>query len=136
MAGQIGVNSIYLVPGQTVKIKAGTGYNNHNGFYARRSTVPASYFPKRIAAGQNDPVTLLQGFAVEDENVGTLGPHPEESLSVVYTHNKPYTNAVWFFAEEGQTSILNVISVPIHDHSTIIHGGPAYGTYFDDDVER
>ena len=31
---------------------------------------------------------------------------------------------------------VKVISVPIHDHTTIVHGGPAYGTYFDDDIER
>jgi hypothetical protein len=32
-----------------------------------------------------------------------------------------------------KTSTIDIIAVPIHDHSSIVAGGPAYGTYFTDD---
>ena len=136
MSSQLGVNSVYLMPGMSIKIAAEISYKNSNGFAARTDAVPVSYFPKRQAAGETAPVELIDGFAVEDPSVGELTIFNENSLSVQYIHRKPATNAIWFFAEEDQTAILNVISVPIHDHSTIVHGGPAYGTYFDDDTER
>ena len=78
--------------------------------------------------------TLIE---IEDERNGTLHlASDERGTVVIYTHKRVASNAIWFFAISGERGLVNVISVPIHDHSTIVHGGPAYGTYFDDDTER
>lgn len=134
MPDSVSTMSVYLMPGAQIQITIPVNTKNNNGFFARTESVPASMFPE-LAAG-SDSIPLERGFLVEDDTVGTVTPTTENSLSVVYEHNRPYSNAIWFFAATGERALINVITVPIHDHSTIAQGGPAYGTYFDDDIER
>jgi len=124
--------AVYLIPGMTAKIKMPVSYENDNGFAALPGFAPPMYFP----AKKKEDLALVNGFIVEDINVGTIKIHEEDSLSVTYTHSKPYPNAIWWFGVYGERALVNIITVPIHDHSTIVHGGPAYGTYYDDDLER
>ena len=124
--------SIYLIPGMTAKLKMAVSSQNDNGFAALPGSAPASYFPNKDTAA----LILKDGFIVEDTTIGTIEVHSENSLSVIYKHKKPYANAIWWFGFYGERALVNIITVPIHDHSNIVHGGPAYGTYFDDDVER
>jgi hypothetical protein len=42
-------------------------------------------------------------------------------------------NKVYFLSRTGEKGVVDIISVPIHDHSSVVTGGPAYGTYFTDD---
>ena len=133
MPDPIAATSIYLLPGMTAKLMAPVSYKNDNGFAPLVGYAPASFFPNKSLA----QLELKDGFIVEDTDVGEIEFYDEESLSVQYTHNKPAENSIWFFAADGESrAMVNIISVPIHDHSTIVHGGPAYGTYFDDDSER
>ena len=133
MADAINGIAVYLVPGMQIKIKAPVYGRNQQGFFARLDKVPDSYFED----ASNAQTTPERGFCVENTTVGTIIADPdEEAASVIYTHKQPYPNAIWFFARTGERGLVKVISVPVHDHSTIVHGGPAYGTYFDDDIER
>ncbi len=132
MPDPIAATSIYLLPGMSAKIAAPVAFKNDNGFAALHGNAPASFFPEKSSSD----LRLINGFIVEDTDVGTIEEYSEDSLSVRYTHNRPAENSIWFFVSDGITrAMVNVISVPIHDHSTIIQGGPAYGTYFDDDTE-
>ena len=127
--------SIYMMPGMKIEIAAPINGRNSQGFFARRQEtepLPDKYW----ADAPNASDELIRGFAVEDETVGKIVASSQSESSVVYTHNQPYINSIWFFARTGERGLVKVISVPIHDHSTIIHGGPAYGTYYDDDLER
>jgi hypothetical protein len=130
MADSIVGTAAYLTPGQSIKIKCPINAKNYQGYFAELDTLPSTLF-----TGQN-PSDLIRGFIVENSDVGTITATSIEEAAVIYTHKKPYGNAIWFFARTGERGLVKVISVPIHDHSTIIHGGPAYGTYFDDDIER
>lgn len=123
--------AVYLVPGMTIKIKAPVNGTKSQGYFVRTEALPKNYFNQG-----GGPYELTRGFVVENENVGTISPTTDDEAGVLYKHNKPYANAIWFFARTGEKGLVKVVSVPIHDHSTIIHGGPAYGTYFDDDIER
>jgi hypothetical protein len=122
--------AVYLVPGMSIKIKSPVNGHSNQGYFVRTEALPENYFR------DSDPGPMVRGFVVENKNVGYLQVTDEEEAAVVYVHNKPYGNAIWFFALTGEKGLVKVVSVPIHDHSTIIHGGPAYGTYFDDDIER
>lgn len=135
MAENLSSSSVYLMPGMSIKIKAPINMKNSHGFYPRTDPIPVNYFPDKDPGGAS-AFELTRGFIVEDDTIGVINEYDEESLSVVYTHKKPAANAIWFFARTGERALLNVITVPIHDHSTIVHGGPAYGSYFDDDIER
>ena len=112
--------AIYLIPGMQAKIGAlnyfvrhGTQkYQDHSGVY--------------------QDATLVNGFYVADPLVGSIDPVPNEP-AVIYTHKKFSTNKIVFVARTGEQGIVEVISVPIHDHSSIVTGGPAYATYFADD---
>ena len=133
MVDSLTSTSVYLMPGMALKISCPVSTKNANGYFAMTDKPPASYFPNKPSGAD---LTLERGFIVEDTNVGTIAPSSESALAVIYTHKKPASNAIWFFAKTGETAIINIITVPIHDHSTIVHGGPAYGSYFDDDLER
>lgn len=73
--------------------------------------------------------TPLRGFIVEDESVGTIEEVSTKDTIVLYKHNKPASNRIYFINSFGGTGLINIIYTPIHDHSTIITGGPANGTY-------
>lgn len=111
--------SIYLLPGMQAKIKVPGYYVAHG---KRKVLTPAGHELK----------SLLNGFVVTDEETGSIEAVAGEP-AVVYTHKKYGLNKVYFYARTGEISIVDIIAVPIHDHSSIVTGGPAYGTYFTDD---
>jgi hypothetical protein len=131
MPEPISGTAIYLIPGQSVLIESSLQNRNDFGWFAA-PVIPTGHFDDTTYVG-----TILRGFVVEDSRVGSIKANPtENSASIIYTHKRVAANAIWFFSVSGERGLVNVISVPIHDHSTIVHGGPAYGTYFDDDTER
>lgn len=75
---------------------------------------------------------LVNGFIVDREDVGTIEAVPNEP-AIRYTHKKFAENYITFYARTGEVGKVFINSVPIHDHSSIVTGGPAYGTYFADD---
>jgi hypothetical protein len=130
MPDPISGTAVYLIPGMKVKLDSNVSIRNDYGWFAAKK-IPENYFLDMTYVGG-----ITRGFVVEDKRNGSLENSDEEGTSVVYTHKRVAENAIWFFAVSGERGLVNVISVPIHDHSTIVHGGPAYGTYFDDDVAR
>lgn len=76
---------------------------------------------------------VVNGWIVEDGAVGILEAN-ESKPSVIYIHKKPEKNVLYFFNHRGAVaSAVYVVSVPIHDHSSIVQGGPGFATYFTDD---
>jgi len=131
MPDPISGTSVYLMPGMSVNLKSGLTNRNDFGWFAARE-IPRGHFSDMTNVGK-----ITRGFVVEDERNGAISINSdEEAASVIYTHKRVAENSIWFFAISGERGLISVISVPIHDHSTIVHGGPAYGTYFDDDTER
>jgi len=131
MADPISGVAIYLIPGMSVKLTSSLSNRNNFGYFAAE-TIPDGYFSDMTYVSD-----ILNGYVVEDRRNGVIKAASDEPGAVViYTHKRVAPNAIWFFSISGERGLVNVISVPIHDHSTIVHGGPAYGTYFDDDSER
>jgi len=123
MIDEIGETVVYLLAGMRVKIKAPVNVALSQG-----------WFPSSEDQYVGDSLkTPLRGFIVEDENVGTIELSSETEVSVIYYHKKAAENRIWFFAATGEKAVCTVSSVPIHDHSSVVQGGPAYGTYFSDD---
>jgi hypothetical protein len=110
----------YLLPGMKIKIKAKDVFVRHGVQRLLKNS------------GEYEDVNLIQGFALDDNNVGQIEA-VEGEPAVYYTHKKYAPNRILFFALTGETGYVDVISVPIHDHASIVTGGPAYGTYFTDD---
>lgn len=114
------VRACYLLPGQSIKIKT-------MGVFVKHGKHPVE---------QNDGVTvekdLVNGYAVDDPNVGSI-ESVENEPAIIYTHRKYGANRIVFVGAQGQIGYVDIISVPIHDHASIVTGGPAYGTYFTDD---
>lgn len=120
MADQRGSVAVYLLPGMKVKISVpdffiGTGkreFINYNG--------------------EREDRFLENGYFVENEDVGTIIAVVGEP-AIIYTHKKYAQNKIVYHARTGEIGEVHVIAVPIHDHASIVTGGPAYGTYFTDD---
>jgi len=129
MAESILGSTIYLLPGMSVQITSPVTSRNYGGYFV------ATEIPHGFGTDLSKIGAILRGFVVENTDVGDIKASSESSASVVYTHRKHYENAIWFFAYSGERGVVKVISVPIHDHSSIISGGPSLGTYFSDDSE-
>jgi hypothetical protein len=128
MAFAVFTTNVYLLPGMSIKVEADFDPDRGIGEFAYMGTL-------EVSSGRNEDLAANHGFYVEDTEVGTITPVDGEA-AVIYTHKKPAKNSIWFVAREGagaRRGVCNVMSVPIHDHSSIVQGGPAYGTYFSDD---
>ena len=112
--------SLYLLPGMKTKLKV-------PGYYVAYGTRDV----KDIEGGYTT-LSLTRGFGVVDTSVGDIEP-VEGEPAVIYTHKKFGLNKIYFFARTGEMGIVDIMAVPIHDHSSIVAGGPAYATYFTDD---
>lgn len=120
--------AVYLLPGMSIKIRSPINVRSGFGWFAAESA-PVNFFNDMPKASSQ----LTRGYAMENTDVGELVEAPdEEGAVVVYTHKKAAKNSIWFFTRTGERALVNVITVPIHDHSSIVQGGPAYGTYYDD----
>lgn len=125
------INTIHLLAGEEVKITspidAGDGSQG------------IGYFAKGGVSGtvqhNGETRVLTHGFLSDDENVGVVTPVPDDT-AVIYTHKMAERNKVYFYSDDGAVGVVDIISIGIHDHSSIVTGGPAYGTYFtDSDVD-
>lgn len=125
MSNNIGETVIYLLAGMRAKIKAPVKAILGKGWFPSNDSqvVPG-------ASGAREDIK--NGFIVEDDKIGTIEPVANE-VAVIYTHKRALENRVWFFADTGEMAVCTIAAVPIHDHSSIVQGGPAFGTYFSDD---
>lgn len=122
-----GETSVFLVPGMRLKVSPvlETELGSRGiGFFIN---------PEKSIVYKGKTFELLKGFGVDNVLVGSLESAGSDDLAVVYVHKRPEENFIYFFALTGEMSVVNVVAVPIHDHSSIIQGGPAYATYFNDD---
>lgn len=109
--------AVTLLPGMSIEITCPMDEANSFGF-----------FPLTTLKG----VELINGFRVVSSSIGSLsaGSAPNK---VKYTHKKPMNNTVYFHALTGEVGAIDIVNIPVHDHSSIVMGGPAFGTYFNDD---
>ena len=76
--------------------------------------------------------THIYGFVVENETVGTIEDIPGDDVAIKYSHLKNETNRIFYYTANMEKYIIAIISMPLHDHSSIPQGGPAFGTYYYD----
>ena len=115
-------NSLNLLPNMSVELEV-------SGYFARSDPYPVY----NEVTKQTDNKVLLHGFYVEDEDVGTIEA-VQGKTAVKYTHQKSKENSIWFIArtETGGSpdkGVFRVIYVPIHDHASLVTGGPAFSTF-------
>lgn len=82
--------------------------------------------------------TLVSGFYLENEEVGRIEDATEADNipAIKYIHEKPFPNVIYFNDSRGNIRTITIVYVPLHDHSSIAQGGPAYGTYYTDYTEE
>ena len=117
--------------------------NMSAGTYVDISTPPnletgQGQFPlaadKTIRINGQDRKHIL-GFVSENETVGTVEEYPDsKDIKVRYTHLKNESNRIYFYTASNEKYSIAIIAMPIHDHSSISQGGPAFGTYYYDKV--
>jgi hypothetical protein len=121
--------SISLSPGMYIDLKIpildGTTSPYPNGLYPRSGYIKMG----------NKQRPLLKGFIVEKEEVGYLLEVDakfleDQPVQVKYVHVQPLPNRIFFYGMMDINCVVNIVSIPVHDHSTIYTGGPAHGTYY------
>ena len=113
--------AVYLLPGMSVTIKAMDAFANMGSVthrYSNGSVAPS--------------VATENGFVVDSTEIGTIEAVAGKA-AVIYKHKKYDRNTITFYSRTGATGRVDIVSVPIHDHASIVTGGPAFGTYFSDD---
>lgn len=123
--------SLYLIPGMKVELWIPINTKDNTAMFP---TQDVTYKVGDIV------YELINGFY--EESQGTVGeivraiPDEYQRFGVEYWHKKPEENTIWYISAHPDIKLIwNIIAVPIHDHSSIVQGGPAYGTYFSDDIE-
>jgi len=117
---QTGSIALYLLPGMSAKIAAFDEF-------ALMGTVKHRKF-----SGEFVDIETVNGFVMDDDTVGELEAVPGEP-AIIYKHKKYSRNIITFYSRMYAMGRADIISVPIHDHASIVSGGPAFGTYFTDD---
>jgi len=124
-------SALYLIPGMKVEVWIPINTKDNTAMFP---TQDLTY----IVNGTS--YNLLNGFY--EESQGTVGeitrviPDEEGRFGVEYWHKKPERNAIWYISAHPNIKLIwSIIATQIHDHSSIVQGGPAYGTYFSDDIE-
>jgi len=110
----------YLLPGMSMKFLAFDEFAYIGTVHHQKSS------------GDFEDIVTKNGFVVDDETVGEITAVSDEA-AVVYKHKKYSKNIITFYSRMLITNHIDIISVPIHDHASIVTGGPAFGTYFTDD---
>lgn len=122
----VNITSLSLTPGMylDLKIPAITEANNF----------PNGLFPEaRPVTVGGKKVTPIRGFVAENTDVGHIEKAESDGITARYVHDKPHPNRILFFPlNDVDIYAVSIIAVPIHDHSSLSQGGPAYGTYFTD----
>lgn len=121
--------SMYCQAGETYTIYVPATAINDGGFAPRKGD---------ITLANGDLRTLKMGFCLQNEEVGTIPKEYKDKVAIDYKHRYPLENVIWFYSAQGELVRILVANVPVHDHSSIPTGGPAYGTYFSDfqDAEK
>ena len=118
--------SVFMIPGMTMELE--TEVDAAEGSRGLGVFV----YPENTIRFANKTLTLTNGWAQLNESVGKIDPIAN-TTKVRYTHKRPEKNTIYFFSATGEVGIISIVAVPIHDHSSIVQGGPAYGSYFSDD---
>lgn len=125
MADKISGVSLSLLPNMSVDLEV-------KGHYPRTEDYELMDSDGNIVSKE-----LNKGFYMEDEEAGTFSEIEGTTGRAIikYTHIKARENTIWFvslFEVDGEPikGVFRVIYVPVHDHSSITTGGPAYGTYY------
>lgn len=121
-----GDKAVHLAVGESLQCHVPIVHEIGEGWFPRIGDI---YFTG-VTGGTNIR-TLVDGWCLENDEVGTL-TQLSDQLGVVYQHNYPMVQYIYFFAATGETGVISVVPAPIHDHSSITQGGPAFGTYFRD----
>ena len=119
-----GSMSIVVSPGTKVKLTIPVSSNQPFGSFRLTDT------KKAWLGGELD---VLNGFIVEDSDAGvlsSLGSDDSACVGVYYTQKTHSNNKVIYFGAMMEEFTFNMVHIPIHDHSSLVQGGPAFGTYF------
>lgn len=116
--------SIVVSPGTKVKLTIPVSSNLPVGSFRSIET------KKAWLGGELD---MVSGFIVEDNTAGSiepLGSNGGNCVGVYYTQKTYSNNKVIYFGSMLEEFTFNMVHIPIHDHSSLVQGGPAFGTYF------
>lgn len=113
--------NIHLLPGNTYEIEIPRILDNNMGYFDRKESVTID----------GEPRPLMLGFVSVSKTVGKLIEPHATKFAVMYEHIYPADNVIWFYALTGERVKITIQgTVPVHNHSAINLGGPAYGTYY------
>jgi hypothetical protein len=97
-------------------------------------------FPTSRATVNIDGVdmTPVLGFVSKFPKVGTIEPSSTSAgdITVKYKQIENGTNTIYFFSDTGESQMINIVNIPVHNHASVTQGGPAFGTYFADYTEE
>lgn len=129
----IGTASINLAVGEEILLEIPNDYKSGKGWFAKMGENGAEGKIKWLG----DTRDLVRGFMSENESIGTIKVNPnKKTASVIYLQKLSGENRVYFFADTGEMAVCNITQIPVHDHSSIMQGGPAYATYYTNPEEQ
>ena len=109
--------------GTTYKIAIPQDLDLGVGFYPRTTQVKVD----------GELVTLKAGFRLvnEEEGIGKLDDnYSKKELAIDFTPYQHGDFIIFFYALTGEIIRFGASPIDVHDHASIMTGGPAYATYY------
>jgi len=126
----IGTASVNLAVGEEILLEIPNDYRSGKGWFAKGKE-------KGEIKWLGTKRDLIRGFMSENESIGTIKKNPnKDTASVIYLQKLSGENRIYFFAETGEMAVCNITQIPVHDHGSIMQGGPAYATYYTNPEEQ
>jgi len=117
-----------LSPGNTYKIKVPIKKDLGTGYSPKTGNVELD----------NKTYELKVGFLLvnEESGIGELLDNYPNEVAIDYKPLLYGESTIYFYASTGEIIRFGIMPTEVHDHSSIVTGGPAYGTYFTDLTEE
>jgi len=126
MSYRRGDKAINMAAGETLQVHVPVNPTAGEGWFPVKGNINFVGVP-----GDENVRTLVNGWCMENEEAGTIVALADK-VGITYTHEYPMVQYLYFFAASGENGVVSIVPAPIHDHSSITQGGPAFGTYFRD----
>lgn len=69
------------------------------------------------------------GFKLLNEEAGSIVKVHDDKVAIDYQHKSNMTNEIIFESISGDVVRIVAGNIMVHDHASVVTGGPAYGTY-------
>ena len=112
-----------MTPGHDYKINVLVSRDDGAGFSPKIGSAEVGGITKQLKVGF---------YLVNEGEIGELIDRYPKEVAIAFRPKLYGEATIYFFASTGEIIRFGIMATEVHDHASILTGGPAYGTYYSD----